>query len=133
MISLIKRFFANTSKKNLRLESNSRLTAKIFPGEVKVPLHGVRFVGEHRPHRPEADQEAKSAATPTKGEIIITTITITTITMVVMKIMMGRKKASIEVTQHTACYFKETAKHAKNPQKSVESKYFSGNYSIVQL
>ena len=101
------------------------MTVKIFPGEVKVPLHGVRFVGEHGPHRPEADQEAKSAATPTKGGIIITTTTtITAISMLVMMIMMGRKKASIEVTQHTACYFKETAKHAKNPQKSVESKYF---------
>ena len=75
---------AITSKKNLRLESNPRLTAKIFPGEVEVPLHGVRFVGEHRPHRPEADQEAKSAATPTKGEIIVTATTVTTISMVVM-------------------------------------------------
>ena len=105
-------FFGITSKKNLRLESNSRLTAKIFPGEVKVPLHGVRFVGEHGPHRPEADQEAKSAATPTKGEIIVTT-TITTISMVVMKIMMGRKKASIEVTQHTA----STSKKQLNTQR----------------
>ena len=107
-------FFGITSKKNLRLESNSRLPAKIFPGEVKVPLHGVRFVGEHGPHRPEADQEAKSAATPTKGGIIITTTTtITAISMLVMMIMMGRKKASIEVTQHTA----STSKKQLNTQR----------------
>ena len=76
------------------------MTAKVFPGEVKVPLHGVRFVGEHGPHRPEANQEAKSAATPTKGEIIVTATTVTTISMVVIMRMMGRKKAGIEVTQH---------------------------------
>ena len=37
-------------------------------GEVEVPLHGVRVMGEHRPNCSKTHQEAKSPTAASKGD-----------------------------------------------------------------